>query len=122
MTRDEVNEYLDELRFAGFDVSAGVAVEQYAQFPAATMAHGAAGELRGEGFEVDVEPDDEGGWVAYVTRTAPPVAELIVRARDRVAAAAAAHGGVYAGWNLVPPEQGDEVEHDLDYELPDSPL
>jgi hypothetical protein len=119
MSHEDVTEYLDELRFAGFDLAAGVSVEQYAQFPMATMAHGAAEELRREGFDVDVEPDEGGDWVAYVTRTAPPVPEVILRARDRVAAVAAEHGGVYDGWNLVPPEQGDEIEHDVDYELPD---
>ena len=119
MQREEVNEYLDELRFAGFDVAAGVGVEQYAQFPMGHMAHSAAEELRRDGFDVDVEPDEEGNWVAYVTRKTPPVVELILRARDRVAAAAQEHGGVYEGWNLVPPEQGDEIEHEVDYELPD---
>jgi hypothetical protein len=118
VTQEEVIEYLEELRFAGLDVSTGVSVEQYAQFPAAATAQGAAEELRREGFDVDVEPDDEGGWVAYVTRTIPAVPEQIMRARDRVAAAAEAHGGSYEGWNLVPPEQGDEIEHEVDYDIP----
>lgn len=119
MTREEVLEYLDELRFAGFDLSSGVSVEQYTQFPAGTMAHSAAEELRREGFDVDVEPDDEGGWVAYVTRTAAPEPGAIMHARDRVVDVATAHGGVYEGWNLVPPEQGDEIKDEVDFEMPD---
>jgi hypothetical protein len=118
MTGEEVNEYLEELRFAGFDLSTGVSVEQYAQFPVAATAQGAAEELRREGFDVDVEPDDEGGWVAYVTRTVPAVLEQIMRSGNRVTAAAEAHGGSYEGWNLVPLEQGDEIEHEVDFEMP----
>jgi hypothetical protein len=118
VTHEEVTEYLEELRFAGLDVSTGVSVEQYAKFAVAATAQGAAEELRREGFDVDVEPDDEGGWVAYVTRTIPAVPEQIMRARDRVSAAAEAHGGSYEGWNLVPPEQGDEIEHEVDYDIP----
>ena len=118
MTREEVIEYLEELRFAGLDVSTGVSVEQYAKFAVAATAQGAAEELRRDGFDVDLEPDDEGGWVAYVTRTTPAVPEQIMRARDRVLAVATTHGGAYEGWNLVPPEQGDEVEHEVDYDIP----
>lgn len=118
MLQDEVIEFLEELRGAGFDLSTGVIVEQYLEFPVGSMAHGAAEELRREGFEADVEPDDEGGWVVYVTRTAEPVLADVVRAQERAAGLAAAHGGTYEGWNLVPPEQGDEPDLSADFELP----
>jgi hypothetical protein len=119
MQREDVIEFLEELRFAGFDLSTGVSVEQYLQFPVASMAQGAAEELRRDGFDVDVEPDEEsGGWVVYVTRTATPVVEDIVRAHARASAAAGAHGGAYDGWNLVPPEQGDEPDLEADFEMP----
>lgn len=121
MLREEVNEFLEELKGAGFDLRSGVGVEQYAAFPVASMAHGAADELRREGFDVDVEPDEDGGggWVAYVTRTARPEVGDVVRLQERVAAVTGAHGGSYDGWNLVPPEQGDEPDLEADFELPD---
>ena len=117
MLRDEVTEFLGELRGAGFDLRSGVLVEQYLQFPVASLAQGAAEELRREAFEVDVEPDEEGGWVVYVTRSVEPEVPAVVRAQERVAAAAATHGGAYEGWNLVPPEQGDEPDLDEPQEL-----
>jgi hypothetical protein len=120
MLREEVIEYLEELKGAGFDLRSGVAVEQYLRFPVASMAHGATEELRRAGYDVDLEPDeDDGGWVAYVTRTARPEVGDVVRMQEQAAALAGAHGGAYEGWNLVPPEQGDEVTHDVDWELPD---
>lgn len=119
MLQDEVNEFLEELRFAGFDMSTGVAVEQYLKFPVASMAQGAAGDLRSEGFDVDVEPDEDGGWVAFVTRTTEAVVPAVLRAQERAAATAEAHGGAYEGWNLVPPEQGDEPDLSEIPELPD---
>ncbi len=76
--------------------------------------------LRREGYDVDIEPDeDEGEWIAYVTRTARPEVGDVVRIQEQTAALAGAHGGAYEGWNLVPPEQGDEVTHDVEWELPD---
>ena len=98
----DVEEYLEDIRMAGFDLSTPLPVEHYLHFEVASTAQGAREELHREGFEVDLEPEDErDGWVAYATRpTQPSVGELL-RVRDRVAEVTAAHGGEYEGWNVV---------------------
>ena len=76
----EIEEYLEDLRMAGFDLSAPLPVEHYLHFEVASTAQGLAEDLRREGFAVDLEPEDErDGWVAYATtgdaacdRRAPP--------------------------------------------------
>ena len=107
----EIEEYLEDLRMAGFDLSAPLPVEHYLHFEVAATAQGLAEELRREGFAVDLEPEDErSGWIAYATRATLPATAELLRARQRVAGAAAAHGGDYEGWNLVVGE--DEPDPD----------
>ncbi|MGE5690780.1 MAG: ribonuclease E inhibitor RraB [Pseudomonadota bacterium] len=107
----DIDEYLEDLRAAGFDLSAPLPVEHYLHFEVAATAHGAAEELRREGFAVDVEPEDErAGWVAYATRPALPTVPELLRVRDRVAGTAASHGGAYEGWNVVLGEDEPDLE------------
>lgn len=117
MLRAEVIEFLENLRGAGFDVRGGVSVEQYLGFDMGTNAHDTAEELRRDGFDVDVENEDD-GWVAYVTKRTAPTPGEIVRVQERVQAAAGAHAGRYEGWNLVPLDQGDVVDDGPDIETP----
>lgn len=114
-----VAEYLEELGEAGVDLSQPVTVEHYLYFPIASLAYGAAEELRREGFAVDVEEEGEReGWIAYATRSVDAAVPLLVRIRERLASAAELRGGAYEGWNIVPfadePIEEDENESDLD--------
>jgi hypothetical protein len=113
-----VSEYLEELGASGVDLSHPVTVEHYLYFPLASLAYGAAEELRREGFDVDVEQeDDRDGWIAYATRQAQATVPVLVRLRERLIGAAVLRGGEYEGWNIVPfadepIEDGDETEID----------
>jgi hypothetical protein len=112
----EIEEYLEDLRMAGFDLSAPLPVEHYVNFAVAATAQGLAEDLRREGFAVDLEPEDEReGWVAYATRPTLPTTPELLRMRDRVAGAATAHGGEYEGWNvLVGEDEPDPEDVDVD--------
>lgn len=107
----EIEEYLEDLRMAGFDLSVPLPVEHYLHFEVAATAQGLAEDLRREGFVVDLEPEDErDGWVAYATRPTLPATPELLRVRERVAGAAAAHGGEYEGWNVVVGEDEPDPE------------
>jgi hypothetical protein len=109
----EIEEYLQDLRLAGFDLSAPLPVEHYLHFEVAATAQGLAEDLRREGFVVDLEPDDErSGWIVYATRATMPTTPQLLRARQRVAGAAAAHGGEYEGWNVVAGEDEPDLDPD----------
>ena len=113
-----VEQYLEELGAAGVDLGQPVTVEHYLYFPLASLAYGAADELRHEGFEVDVEEEDErDGYIAYATRQAQASVPALVRMRERMIGAAVLRGGDYEGWSIVPfadepIEEGDETEID----------
>jgi len=113
-----VTQYLEDLRDAGFDLSQPALVEHYLYFPVASLAHAAALDLRGQGYDVDVEEDGERpGWIVYVSRRMQASAGRIAHMRDTLATSTVARGGDYEGWNVVP--EPDDVPGEDEFEEPD---
>ena len=101
---------VEELEEAGADLSQPLPVQHFLYFPLSSLAYGASAELRGQGFDAEVEEDfEQGEWVVVATRQMLVSVGELRRLRARLSALAEGRGGVYDGWNIPLPEwEGDD--------------
>jgi hypothetical protein len=87
------------LRAAGADPGQPHRIEFYLYFPAAEVADRVAEELRTQGFDTAVQPDDGAAdWLCLASRTMVPDVEELRRLRSAFVSLALTHQGAYDGW------------------------
>jgi regulator of RNase E activity RraB len=95
---------LDELARAGSNFSLPHKIEFFLFLPTREAAEEVAGELRREGFSVEVaQGDHPADWLCLATRQMLPELAALHGWRQRLTAMAESRQGVYDGW-------GTEVE------------
>lgn len=95
---------LDELARAGSNLSHPHKIEFFLFLPTREAAESVAGELRREGFSVEVgEGEHPADWLCLATRQMLPELASLQDWRRRLTAMAESRQGVYDGW-------GTEVE------------
>ncbi len=102
----EEEDTIAELEQVGADLSRPMRVEHFLLFPFASLAAGAADDLRGQGFEAEFGPDEEqeAGWAVVARHRTLVTVESLSKLRAKMDALAAARGGEYDGWNIPVPE------------------
>ena len=102
-TREEADlQTLNRLEEAGSDLSKPHEMEFFLYFPEEASANAAAGDIRDQGFVVEVKPSEEGSdWLCFAVKTMVPTYEDIVAISREFGAIAEAYGGEYDGWGTL---------------------
>jgi regulator of RNase E activity RraB len=100
---------VEELQELGVDLSERQRLEHYLYFPFASQAEAVAEELRGQGFEVAIESEEDGdSWLVLARHEIPISVRSLSEFRSRFESLAGVRGGEYDGWN-VPLELPDDA-------------
>jgi hypothetical protein len=92
-------QFLNQLREAGSDLSKPHPLEFYLYFPAEEAAHRAAERIADDGFSVEVKKAAQGSaWMCYVTKRMAPKRAEITAIGKRFRSLAREFGGEYDGW------------------------
>lgn len=98
---------VQQLRLLGADLSRPREVLHFVYFPTKEDADSAAKELRGEGYEVEVQPSADADtqppnpWLALARKDAVVDEGTVSVMRPRFEALAAARSGEYDGWEAA---------------------
>ena len=104
---------LAELKEEGVDLTQPRPVQHFLYFPLASLAYGASAELRGQGFDADVEHDlEHDEYVVIATRPMLVTVQGLRELRARLSALAEGRGGVYDGWGVPVPEEDEDAAWD----------